>query len=428
VETTSERIELPAESASDATLDGPGADVETVRRRSPRVRAPAWLRHAAAAAQPYRTAIIVYLGTRALILAIAIVRGALGHHHVLNELSHWDGLWYRTLTHHGYPDHVTHVQSTLGFFPLYPLVLWAVAHVFYWPTSHSFVWAVMYAGVFVSMVGGLAATVLAQKLATRWWDEATGRRAAVLFCLFPGSVLFSMLYAEGIMIPLAMGTILALERRRWMLAGVLAGLATATEPEALVLILVCAVSAGRELRRRGWGDAAARRSLLAPLLSLSGVGAFATFLWAWTGTPFANLIAQHDGWREKTDPLALVHLVQMLAAEISFTHFNHPTINLNVVVGVAGGVALIATLVLMFRSRREISTEAIVWTLGISFLALTSAYPLTANPRLLITAFPALLVVGYYVRGRAWSVLALASGLSLAVLSALTFVGTTLRP
>lgn len=386
------------------------------------------LRRAATTASPYRTAILVYLGTRGLLLAVAILNGALRHHAVLNELANWDGMWYRELARHGYPTHAVHAQSTLGFFPLYPMVVWVAGHLVYWSTSHSLVWAITFAGVVVSTLGGLVATVLVQKLAAGWWDEAVGRRAAVLFCLFPGSVVFSMVYAEGIMIPLAVGTILALERRRWLLAGVLAGLATATEPEAALLVLVCAISATRELRRRGWSDPAARRSLVAPVLALSGVASFAAFLWAWTGTPFANLIAQHDGWREKSDPLALVHLAHMLGSEISFAHFDHPTINLNLVDGLLGALALFAMLVLVFKARRAMSLEAIAWTLGISLVALTASYPFSPNPRVLITAFPAVLVVARYVKGRAWSALAWASGISLAGLSALTFVGTTLRP
>jgi hypothetical protein len=381
----------------------------------------------AVAVRRLRWTILVYLGTRALLLIVALANGALRHHSLPHELANWDGLWYGTLANKGYPTHVSHLPTTLGFFPLYPIVIWLVAHVFSWSTTNAFVWSITVAGVIVSGIGGLLATVLVQRLAAGWWGEESGRRAAVFFCLFPGSVVFSMVYAEGLLIPLAAGCILALERRRWLLGGVLAGLATAVEPEALILILVCATSALLELRRRGWRDPEARRSLLAPLLSLSGVSAFAAFLWAWTGTPFATLLAQRYGWREKTDPFALVHLARSLAGEISFSHFNHPTINLNLVVGLAGAILLIVLLVLLFRTRRLVSVEAMVWTLGISFLDVTSEYT-PPNPRLLITAFPAVLVVGHCVRGRAYSWLLWATGASLIAMSALTFIGVTLRP
>jgi hypothetical protein len=280
----------------------------------------------------------------------------------------------------------------------------------------------------VSVIGGLVATVLVQKLATGWWEEASGRRAAILFAVFPGSVVFSMVYAEGIFIPLAIGTILALERRRWLTAGVLAGLASATEPEALILVIVCAIAALLELRRGGWRDRGARRSLLAPLLSVAGGAALLSYLWARTGSPFATAIAQRDGWHEHSDPLALVHLITKLGSQISFTHFNHPTINLNLVSGLLGAIALFAMLALVWRSRREMSVEAIVWTLGISFVALTAAYPFSANPRVLITAFPAVMVVGRYVSGRRFALLAAISCAGLAGLGLLTFVGKTLRP
>jgi hypothetical protein len=231
-----------------------------------------------------------------------------------------------------------------------------------------------------------------------------------------------LVYAEGIMIPLAAGCILALQRRRWLLAGALAAVATATEPQALVLVLVCAVSAGLELRRTH-----SARPLIAPALSVVGAGAFATFLWIWTGSPFASLIAQRDGWSEKTDLFALVHLAEQLGDEISFRHFNHPTIDLNLVVGLGGAILLIVLLVLVVRNWREMSVEAIVYTLGIAWLGMTSEY-VPPMPRLLIIAFPAVIVVARYVRGRPFHAILCVNGVMLAGLSALTFVGTTLRP
>jgi hypothetical protein len=275
------------------------------------------------------------------------------------------------------------------------------------------------AGLVISAIGGLVATLLVQELATGWWGESAGRRAAVLFCLFPGSVVFSMTYSEGLLLPLAAGTILALERRRWVLAGALAALATTTEPDALAIIPLCLVAAGLAIhRRRQW------RALAAPALSLTGVGAFAAYLWAHTGTPLATYHTQHYGWGEKSDVFALVHQARSLADEISFAHFNHPTINLNLVAGLVGAVFLAGGVILLIRRGRGISVEAAVWTAAIGLLAVTSEF-VPPNPRLLITAFPAVVVYARVVRGR-W--LFAVNGVLLIALSYLTFYGHTLRP
>jgi hypothetical protein len=151
------------------------------------------------------------------------------------------------------------------------------------------------------------------------------------------------------------------------------------------------------------------------------------FLWIWTGNPLANYIAQHHGWSEKTDFLALVHMATRMAPALNPSHFNSPTVNLNLVFGLIGAMVLVAELYLLWRSRREVSAVAIVWTLGITFFALTSEF-VPPNPRMLITAFPALMVVGRYVQGKWFAVLVFVNVFLLAGLSLLTFWSTTLRP
>ncbi len=419
--------ERPAEALVEVSANGhavtPGEALGP--RRSVRA-APRWRATLAGGLQRAQFAILVYLGSRALLLVLAIVESLVRHHSLFSEFQNWDGGWYRALAEDGYKHQALHGQTTLGFFPLYPMAIWLVSRPLLLTTSvpwHAFV----VAGMVISGVGGLVAAVLVQRLAEGWWGEGAGRRAVALFCLFPGTIVFSMVYAEGIMIPLAAGCILALQRRRWLLAGVLAGFATASEPEAAVLMLVCAVSAGIEVNRHGWRSPDARRSLVAPLLAPAGLIAVMAFLWAWTGTPLAYWIAQHYGWRERFDPLALPHLAIRLAHQISFSHFNRPTINLNWPVGLIGAVLLVILLVLMLRIRRTISIEAWVWTLGISFLAVTSEW-VPPNPRLLITAFPALVVPAYYLRRRAFSWLLAANVALLLGMSWLTYVHVTLRP
>jgi hypothetical protein len=370
--------------------------------------------------EPYKFALAAYFGTRVLLFAVAIVDSVLRHWSLTREFANWDGFWYQLLANNGYPHYVSHYyQSTLGFFPLYSIVIWLGSFITFGSPAA--------AGVIVSGIGGAVATVLVQKLATGWWGEQSGRRAALLFVVFPGSVVFSMVYSEGLLLPLAAGCILALQRRRWLTAGILAGVATALGPDSLVLVIVCSVAAAIELVRRRFTGPEAMRSLLAPALSVAGAGGFAIFLWAWAGSPLASYYAQHYEWGEKTNLFAVYDLGHWLQQQIDFNHFNHPTINLNLVVGFVGVFILLGGVVLLAISWRRVSVPAFVWTLGIGFLAMTSEYT-PPNPRLLITAFPAVIVYAHYLKRRGFIVLVALNVLFLVVLSWLTFVGITLRP
>jgi hypothetical protein len=370
---------------------------------------------------------VIYLSARVLLLVAAFLQASFGHHPFQNELANWDGFWYRELANKGYPSHVSYAQTTLGFFPLFPLMIWPLEHIVLLLAPNHLILSATIAGVIISGAGGLVATVLIHRLADGWWGRDAARRATVLFVLFPGAVVFSMVYSEGLLLPLAAGCIYALERRRWVLAGVLAGFGTAVQPVGLVLVPVCLISAAMEFHRRGWRSRAALRSLAAPALSVTGMASFMAFLWLWTGTPFANYIAQHHGWSERTSVLSLVHLTTKLAGQVSLTHFNEPTINLNLVIGLIGAVLLTMLLVLTWFCRREMSIEALAWTAAISFLAYTSS-EVPPNPRMLLTAFPALLTVARYAEGKWFRVIAWSNGIYLVALSLLTFYGLTLRP
>jgi hypothetical protein len=372
--------------------------------RAARIRAGDVTAELGAIAAVARWPVLVFLSTRAALLAMAAIEHVVHHQPFLAQLATWDGKWYGELALNGYPTQASLQHTTLGFFPLYPIVIRRVAGVLaHLGTPLPFTAQINLAGVIVSGCGGALATVLVQRLAASWWGERSGRRAAVLFCVFPGSVVFSMVYAEGLLIPLAAGCILALGRRRWLLAGCLAGLATATAPQGLVLILVCACAAARELLRPDHGRRA-WASLSAPALSITGVVAFACFLWITTGTPLASLHSQQSAWHERTNPFAVVDLVSGAVAQITDPLANKSTYK--PVVAAIGALLLLVLLGVLFRRRRTVSLEALVWTAGISFLALTTEY-LPPNPRMLITAFPALIAPASCVKGR-WFVLLVA--------------------
>ena len=378
-----------------------------------------WVATARDGLRRHRFAVQVYLSTRVLLLVLAGVNIPLQHYGFKEELTNWDGYWYVATAQHGYPAAVLHTQTNLGFFPLYPMCIWLVHRLPFLSAAA--------AGVVIAEVGGLVATLLIERLAQGWWGPGGARRAVVIFCVFPGSVVFSMAYSEGILIPLVAGCLLALQQRKWIVAGVLASLATAVGPDGLPVIIVCAVAAALAYRRAGDDRESARGALFAPLLSVVGVGGFGLFLWAWTGSPFASLVAQHDGWGERSDALALYRQARTVAKEISFSHFNYHAINLNYVVGLLGAIVLVIGLVMMFKRPSTVPLESRLWTLGIGFLSVTSEY-VPPNPRLLLTAFPALLVIANRVSRRGFHWLVGINVVLLITLSAITYAGSALRP
>jgi len=366
---------------------------------------------------PARWAITVYAASRLLLFAVAGVVAVVRHQPFREAGYRFDGRWYLKLAQQGYPHAALHAKSTLGFFPLYPLIVRAVALVSALPVPT--------AAVVTSLIGGLVAAVLVQRLATQWWGDQVGRSAVLIFCLFPGTVVFSMAYSECVTLPLAIGCLLALRSQRWWLAGLLAGLATAVEPVALVLVLVCVVAAATQFRRRGWRDPVARRSLAAPLLAPLGIGALAVFFWIWTGTPFAAYLAQHYGWHQQNQPLALLtlpvakhllsHAGQLISDVLTWNIFN----------GVLGGVFLVWSIVVLFRLRSQVTAGALALPLGIAAVTLWSVLT-PPNARLSLLAFPAVIVWGRRLSGRSLVVFIAAEAAILLFTSALTFAGLML--
>ena len=379
---------------------------------------PSLRQRLAPAAARWRYPLTVYAISRAIYLLIAVA-DLLRHWHGLGrELGNWDGKWYTMLAAHGYPEQVFHTQTTLGFFPLYPGLMWLLAHALFC--------GYVVAGVIISLISGAVATVLVGRLAAGWWGEAAAKRAVLFFAFFPGSIVFSMVYTEGLMISLLAGTLLAVQHKRWAVAGLCAAGATLLAPIAYAIVPVLGVVALKELRDAGWTPAG-RRALLAPAIAPLGIAAFGAFLWIWTGSPFASYIAQHDGWQEHSSPLALYWIAHHLWMSIRQFTWAHPGINLNDIGGLLGAAFLFYALRLLWRERRTVPLAALLWTAGAAVLTLTSDQT-PPNARMLLCAFPAVIVIARRYEGRAFRNVMIGCVLFLLVMSPLTFVGTSLRP
>ena len=219
----------------------------------------------------------------------------------------WDSGWYHRIATEGY-SYVVGRQSTVAFFPAYPLVVRAARVV----VDDAYV-----AGIAVTLVSGFGvAALLFTWLRTRL-SPAAAWTALLAFLLFPYAFyVYGVVYADALFIAALLGAFLLLEVDRPVLAGLAGAVATAARPIGLVLVVALVVRAlerglgperpserdsgperpserggGRRLR---WRDSGV-------LLSVLGLAAWCLYLWSRFDDPFAFASAQ-AAWDQGAGP------------------------------------------------------------------------------------------------------------------------------
>jgi hypothetical protein len=344
-------------------------------------------------------------------LGMLLVAGALAyvkHTSLLHDLTAWDGGWYLLVARDGYPSVVpasgSHVGNDLGFFPLLPLLVRLLV------AASGLSYSV--AGLVVGFIAGTAATVVVWFLLRDLAGDAPATRGVALLVTWPGAFVLSMVYGEGLLIALSAGALLALQRRRWVTAGVCAGFATATDPVAGAVVVACAVAAAVAIRRRGeW------RSLAAVVLSPAGLVGFFSYLWVHTGDPLAWFDDQRAGWQGGTYGGSIPHEI----AGIAHTGLMYP----NNTFRVATLVVALALLVPFFRARPTAGIVAYVLTA----LCLGAFSPVIGiTPRLVLRAFPLVAVAGTRFRGALFEVTLVVFALAMAGIAIVSMGGHGFTP
>lgn len=327
-----------------------------------------------------------YLASRLLVLVVAAVVIALRNDFSAGRLlSAWDAGYFLDLIRHGYPGVVPlrdghAAASSLAFFPLFPMAARVLTVLVRLPPAA--------AAMVVSLAFGAVSVVLLHHLGRVLTDEKTADRATLLFCFFPGSVVFSIGYSESLMIALALGCLLALLQERWVLAGVAAALATATRPTGVALVAACLWAAAVAVhRRRDW------RALLAPLLAPLGALSFFAYLRWHTGEPGVWFRVQHEGWRQTFD---FGLNTAKLLGNFVFDPLGDGGRRLESVILLGFVLAAVA----VFVSRRW-PGPVVVYTLVVVGLSVATTIDV-ARPRAILAAFPLFLALGLEARRPVW--------------------------
>lgn len=157
--------------------------------------------------------------------------------YVTQVWSRWDSGWFAAIAMHGYQR-----NGGAVFYPLYPLLVGGL--------GRAFGGAYVTAGIVVSLACCLGAFVLLYRLALPRLGRDGARRAVLYLALFPMSLFLQAVYSESLYLVLALGAFALAERRRWLPAGVVAGLALLTRLAGVALLPALALLAWRSPDRR----------------------------------------------------------------------------------------------------------------------------------------------------------------------------------
>jgi Mannosyltransferase (PIG-V) len=284
----------------------------------------------------------------------------------------WDASHYLYLATHGYATGGD-ARNLIAFFPLYP----ALIHVL-----SATGLAARTAALLISNVAGVVAAVLLYEIGRHDGRRREGFRAAAFFTVFPTAFFLLVGYTEALFCALAFGTVLAARRQRWVLAGLLGGLAAAARLTGLALLpfLLLEMVAVRPRRIAVWQVA------VAPLLVLFGFASYLLTNIVVLGDPLAFINVQRQHWSH-----SLAAPWVGFAAAVRSISWRVPWEKLTVGAGeIAGGVAAYATMTLSWlRLRPSDAAYATLLTVMVTFLPFWLSIP-----RYLLALYPLFLLVG----------------------------------
>lgn len=260
-------------------------------------------------------------------------------------LCRWDCQWYVRIVEEGYDPFPVPSMINAGnwaFFPLFPLLVALVRLATGLPT--------MMAASGLSIALSVAAARIAWPLLGR------DLRAYSLFSAFllsgPFSIYFTTFYTEVLFLFLTVSVFAALRERRFLLAGILAGLLSATRIVGVFIILAILFEMWRAHREAGgtWRDvipAILRRPdwLLALAVAPLGLFAYMAYLHLFVGDALAFAHVQRAWGRPSGTPPAFLWFALANVPPSGWL----PTVSQQLALAALTGYALTAVLVLKRR-------------------------------------------------------------------------------
>lgn len=336
------------------------------------------------------------------------------HSLLLHWTNHWDTAWYVRIASSGYAWSNGWGIRPASFFPLFPLTIRLTAVL----THTSYIAAALT----ISNFAFLGALIYLRRLAAWELDAEAANRTILYIALFPTALFFSRGYTESLFLLLTVASFYYTRRRRWLLAGLLAGLASATRVTGVLLVLPLVYEYARAhgfSPRRMLGT-----GLLGPVLAPSGLVAFMAYLDVTLGSPLAfdrDEASWHHilTWQVWAGPLQSAREILVLQPPASYFQA-HNVINL--------GIAVLFLVWTVFAARRLPAAYTIYtiafWLVTLASPAMTHGYPvpLVSVARYVLVLFPTFMYIATLGSNRYFNQGYLVLSTSLLALLTLQFV------
>lgn len=306
-------------------------------------------------------------------------------HSLLPSWNQWDARWYVAISQRGYGWKNPAGTSPSAFFPLFPLLI----HVGVAVTHRS----AQIVALTLSNLAYLAALLYLWRLAAWEFSREVATRTVIYLSVFPSALFTFAGYTESLFLFLSVACLYYLRRDRWILAGVLGGLASATRVGGVLLTLPFLY---QYARAHNFSPRHMLRPGLAGLVLIpAGLAAFMAYLHQAVGDPLAFSHGQ-VGWQKIVTPwlgAGVFETVRQLVIQPGASFFQaHNLLQLAVFV-----VFIAAT---VFMARRlpvpyTIYTVAF-WILTLASPAMAGGYPVpfVSLWRYVLALFPVFLTFG----------------------------------
>ena len=327
----------------------------------------------------------------------------------------WDSGWYFDIAQRGYYWSDSG-QSSLAFFPLYPLLMRAMA----WPFGGSdrALWISGIVLAYLCLLLGL--TVLHRLSEALLGDREAARRTVLYLAVFPFAYFFTQVYTESLFLLTSVSAVAAAFGARWGWAGAFGALAALTRPNGILIAVPLGLVALAGRPRAG--ELARRAAALAPVPL--AFAAFCAFAYRLSGDPLGWLRAQAQwGYSVGNRPwVELMRLVDGIERNGLYGYFFSDPL--------AAYYFLHGVVALVFVALTPSVFRRLGLALG-AYVAVSLYLPLSGNAlegvgRYAATLFPVFMLLGSRVRSRRVHEALLVSGAL--VLSLLSALFATWRP